>query len=214
MAPLAYSSLKLEDYPIDTSAPLKPTKFYYLLASNGFATSIQVIDLTADLPPTNFKGEVTRDLHKENSALCSANPVYHISKHSWISLGMQLRDAATDTPLADLHSTVLQYGLWKFTFPLGSPHSSHEIEMRPLSVGKRAHVLVKDSVPFVWELESAKVGKLYRIRDGKRRAVGGFAAEHGYSKTCTVGLDDSEGGLDCIVGLASVAALMNRVDSF
>jgi len=211
-------SIKLEDHPVDTSAALKPSKVYFFSSTNGFATSMEVLDVTAELGPDSLSGGITAGLRKQVETLLGARAdhkaleAYRLAKKSWLAMGMQLRDARSEAPLADLRSTIWKYGLWTFAFPAGSPHASHDVEMKPFAVSKRAQLFVKDSVPFVWELDSAHHGVLYRVLDGTRRPIGEFGAEHGYSKDCLFILDGQE--LDEVVGVASVAALLNRADSF
>jgi len=211
-------SIKLEDFPVDDSVTIQPSKIYFLNSSNGFATSIQVLELVPETSQVSFNGSITTDFRRQVDTAVKANnddkslEAYRLSKKSWLAMGMQMCDAKSNAPLVDLGSTVWKYGLWAFAFPPGSPHSTHDIEMKPFAVSKRAQLFVKDSVPFVWELDSARHGVLYKVGDRTRRPIGEFGAEHGYSKDCVFVLDERE--LDAVVGVASVAALLNRADSF
>jgi hypothetical protein len=59
--------------------------------------------------------------------------------------------------IADWKNPIVSIGTTTLTFPEGSKHSNHPIEIKPSGVGRHVESFVKDSMMYVWENERVKV---------------------------------------------------------
>jgi len=204
-------TLDFSSIPVDASAALSPSRIFFMRSTGGFSTTIRILDVTASAG--QYPGQLTDDFLRSAEALADKSPeVYTLAKKSWYSFDIPLIDAKTGTLLAELSTTLLKLGVWNITFPSGSSHCDHDIEMKTTGLGSKEYVFAVNSVPFFWDLNGAKAGMLYKTVEGKRIAVGEFKARHGYSKDWVFVVDASN--VDEIVALATCAVLLNRSDSF
>jgi hypothetical protein len=99
----------------------------------------------------------------------------------------------------------------KFSFPQGSPHSGHDIEMKPISIGRRAEGFTKDSTLYFWD-KVDNIAVLTKVVGEKRVEIAKFGAKHGYDKGGALALDTAQ--LDELVTVITCVALLQQLDSF
>jgi len=199
---------------------LSPTKVLFFQSSSGdFSDELHVVDLSADLTLGAYNGEITEDFRKQVEKISKEKKhdrsrwSYELKRNTFSST-MQFHDAASGgAVVAELGMSILQrLGTWKISFPNNSKHSSHDIEMRPVSFWKKEETFVKDSVQYLWDAAGgAKGGKLYKVVDekvGTRVPVAEYVAKKWFQNSCVLVMDTTQ--LDELVVLASCVAILNR----
>jgi hypothetical protein len=153
---------------------------------------------------------------------------------------MFVTDAA-GRQVAQYKAPISAMGTTALTFPESSTHSSHQIQVKPVGLGKRTEGFVKDSVEFLWEPMGSKgeggngnenvanpdlvrlKGKERRMRlcrmgPGEERrvksVVGEFAGGRSLAEGGTLALDTGGEGVDGLVAVLSCVAVLGRRDSF
>jgi hypothetical protein len=116
--------------------------------------------------------------------------------------------------LASWESPILALGTATISFPDGSSHSRHPIEVKPLGVGRRAESFVKDSVTYVWEMERFKteLKSLVKVVGEERKEVARYAQRAGRDREGMLVID--EGEVDGLVVVLSCVAVLEQRDSF
>lgn len=220
---LDYADLKPEDYPVVEAQGLDPDIVYFLHSSNSLTHHIRVTDISSELPRMQ-SGSADEDRFITDKFLHAAQDVhqsrkctemYRVSKKAFYSTSFDLRASsatADSLPLVSITRSLRSLGKQAFHFPEGSLHSTHEISISAVGIGRRSYMFVKDSVPYFWDMDNGKRGCLHKVVDGKRRRVGELGLRHSYERDCVLVLDSS--ALDMIVAVASCVAVMNRLDSF
>jgi hypothetical protein len=140
----------------------------------------------------------------------SVESSFTVKSKSWLH-GLQFLDSA-EFPIASIGGGIFSLGTRKFTFPENSPHSSHNIEMRPVAINSAEEAFVKDSVLYFWECDSAKKRTLTKVVSGSRIEIGKYETKHERTKEGILVLDSSQ--LNDVVAVLSCIALLNQVDSF
>jgi hypothetical protein len=201
-------------YPIDTDAPLHPTKVLYLQPTSG--RSISMVDITSSvLPKLRIDnapiGEATSLFVAAKAACPTAQTVlqFQIRNGGEPSPShLSIVDPSSDTLLAELSSKgLLSFGPWTVTFPLDSPYSSHDITLQPVGLLSVTDWCTKDSIPYFWDMHAQggrRVGRLFKAKDGKRIEVGGCFAERVRDKYGVFAFDDQAVGK--VVACATLVA--------
>lgn len=225
-------------YPIDETRPLRPSKCLYLLDQP--STDYRFVDISASTLLSSLAREngslnttgakpvhLTAKLHttaKDAAALAPAT--LHLRPKDATANSFSLRNRThlvvttpDNTEVAELSSGGLwSLGQWSLTFPTDSPHSSHEIKLRPVGIGARADWFVKDSIPYFWDqvhvglAGGQTVYKLFKAVDGKRIEVARFESLRARDKFGVLWLD--VGQVDEVVACVTLVATINRVESF
>ncbi|KAJ9145379.1 hypothetical protein NKR23_g5267 [Pleurostoma richardsiae] len=221
-------TLQPTDFPVAEDLPLRPTKTLFIGTSGStFSLTTGIRDVTAVVPAKDT--ELTDAALEEVRSKAASQPaLMTLARAAWYSFKMEARtgDAASGGVLGSLSTSLLSMGCWTLSFPADSPHSSHEIEMRPVGIGRRAHVFVQESVPYFWDVEEgAEAGgsgrcvcRLFKVitagEDGqkKRREIARFVARRSRDREGVL-LLDGDAADEVVVGLTCVA-LLNRLDSF
>lgn len=116
--------------------------------------------------------------------------------------------------VADWKSPILSMGTTTLTFPNGSKHSSHPIEIKPLGVGRRAESFVKDSVMYTWENERFKIENknLIKAIGSEKVEVAKYSQKTGHDKEGLLVVNTGE--VDELVAVLTCFAVLQHIDSF
>ena len=201
----------------DAIADLKPNKIYFLDSLSGdFSDELRVLDLSSAVATGGYVGNLTKAFTKDVQQVAkvrkneSSTWAFELGRKTFSSK-MQFHDAkAGGNVVAELDMAILkQWGAWAMSFPEQSPHSSHDIEIRPVGIWKKEETFVKDSISYLWDLSGpGKSGKLYQVKDEKKVLVAEFVAKRWFVNNCVLVLDSEL--LDEVVVLASCVAVLNR----
>ena len=212
--------VKPNDFPLNEEVRLQPTKVFFIHNEgvSGLSKSTLIYDITSIAPAQidiNSK-ELLNSIHAETKSNLGKQPVaLKLHRSSLFSNSMEVKDG-NDGAVASLSTTLLAFSHWTLSFPDGSPHATHAIELRPTGIGSRADVFVKESVPFFWEMvggpSGGRVDKLFRVVDGKRVEVARFFAKHMRDHEGVLFLDRAM--VDEVVAGVTCVAVLNRLDSF
>ncbi|KAI1096275.1 hypothetical protein F5B19DRAFT_227929 [Rostrohypoxylon terebratum] len=206
-----------DDFPINSSVVLQPTRAFYLKGCIHFKTTAQILDLSGRLQ-TPFVGDFSHaflDEAEQVARKLASSPAYEIK-----SSGNMMRTLKTITDsdgarVCDLNITFVSFDSSKVRFPKDSPHSRHEIELCP--VGGRAggedakhEAFVKNSIPYFWDMTRGRVGILYKCLNQKRVEIGRVAG-YGFDKDAVLVLNGNE--LDDVVAISTCIILLNGRDA-
>lgn len=212
-------------YPIDTSAPLHPTRVLYLQDST--ASSFNLADITsATLGAVKLGDAHTSQptsvfvTAKEASSTAPSALHFRRTKSGLFSASHLIVTAgSSDTQVAELSSSgVLSFGRWTVSFPPDSTHCSHDLKLQPVGLWSSVDWFVQDSVPYFWDMADVNgaggqgVCRLFKVADGKRVEVGRFLAQRMRDKGGVLVLDGQ--AVDEVVACATLVATINRVESF
>jgi hypothetical protein len=172
---------------IDPAPPFQPTRIFYIQKKSLIRSSIHILDLTTALLETyNPQTGISPSFLAEAKKLVSSSPppeTIYILKSNLTSSHLTVTNR-TGTHLASWESPILALGTTTISFPDGSSHSSHPIEVKPLGVGRRAESFVKDSVTYVWEMERFKteLKSLVKVVGEERKEVARYAQRAGWDR--------------------------------
>ncbi|GAP91690.1 putative 3-phosphoshikimate 1-carboxyvinyltransferase [Rosellinia necatrix] len=203
-----------DDFPINTAAPLRPTRTFYLRSAIHFKTDAQIYELTGRLrQPWDGFSHAFLD---ETSALASslresgAAPTYAVGSCGNMMRTIKTMTDARGDKVCDLNITFVSFDLSTVRFPPGSPHSRHQVEMWP--VGDKGdddakhEAFVRHSVPYFWDMTAGRVGVLYKGLSQRRVEIGRVAG-FGFDKDAVLVLDGDE--LDDVVAISTCIILLN-----
>lgn len=203
---------KPEDFPLDESKKLNPDKVLFIKASTGFSNDAAVFDLTNAIE-RNYDGMSVEYIHEVDilaGDVDATSAVFELKRQKFYKRQTTVTDE-NHAEVAGINAPVLSFGLVKFSFPEGSPHSSHDIEMKPVSMGRRVEGFTKDSVLYFWD-KVDNIAVLTKVIGDKRVEIAKFGAKHGYDKGGTLALDTAQ--LDELVAVITCVALLQQLDSF
>ncbi|KAI0898281.1 hypothetical protein F4806DRAFT_493941 [Annulohypoxylon nitens] len=206
-----------DDFPLNTSVVLQPTRAFYLKGCIHFKTTAQILDLSGRLQ-SPFIGDFSHaflDEAEQVARKLSSSPAYEIK-----SSGNMMRTLKTITDsdggrVCDLNITFVSFDSSKVRFPKDSPHSRHEIELCPVggtAGGEDAkhEAFVKNSIPYFWDMTRGRVGILYKCLNQKRVEIGRVAG-YGFDKDAVLVLNGNE--LDDVVAISTCIILLNGRDA-
>ncbi|GJN75638.1 hypothetical protein PCL_04479 [Purpureocillium lilacinum] len=211
---------KTQTLAVDEQPSFTPTKVFFINSSSGdFSDELHVLDLTSNVTlspcsstspiPDSLRDEVERAASEQKNDRSAWS--FELTRGTFSST-MEFHDASAGGAVAaELDMPVLKhYSVWKVRFPEGSPHSSHDVEVRPVSIWKKQETFVKDSVPYLWDMSmGGKGGVLYKtVEFEKRVPVAQFVAKNWFKNCCVLVLDDRQ--LDAVVALSTCVAVLNR----
>ena len=108
-------------------------------------------------PATGLSDDFLNEGKKHaNTSSSPPKPLYSLKKENILGSKISVKDGE-GTNVAEWSNPITSLGKNKFTFLAESPHSSHDIEIKSLGVGRRAESFVVDSVLYIWEVERFKV---------------------------------------------------------
>jgi hypothetical protein len=205
-------------FPVDDSKPLRPTKAFYFQEGSEFSRHIIITDVTDDLPDLDniINSVPAADAVKtaKSAVIFGKKAAFlEISREGSFTTAWTAKSTSSDTPVAELSSPLLTLGRWTIMFAPGSPHSHHDILLRPAGFMARADEFVKDSIPYFWDIaDGRKLCVCHVANDGKRVEVARFL---GHSSRGHDGLLVVDGeALDEVVAALTCVAVLNRNDSF
>ena len=208
---------RLSHYPLDEEAPLHHTKLLYL-QGGAFSTTVSVSDVTNALGDIGDTANALKSTTLQDDAKAKAaqqTPILELKKEAWYKRNLAAASHSGE-PVAQVSGPLLELGHWKLAFPPESPHSSHDIDLRPTGMGQRADFFVKDSVLYFWDMPDAgRLCQLFKVVGDKRREIARFVGKRSRLSTDKSGvlLLDEEQADEVVVVLTCVAVL-NRSDSF
>jgi len=204
--------MKPEDFPLDESIALDPDKIFFIKSSSGHSSDVAIFDVTTkvernyDDMSDQFVDEVetlAKDVEPSSATL-------ELKRPRFLKRRTIVMDDSKEQ-VAEINAPVLGFGVRKFSFPQGSSHSSHDIEMKPVSIGSRAEGFVKDSVQYFWDKQD-KIATLSKVMGDKRVHIAKFGAKHNYDKGGVLALDTQQ--IDAVVAMITCVALLQQLDSF
>lgn len=210
---------------IDQSVTLRPRQIF-CLRSGVQTTHSEIIDLTRPLL-SKYHEDITPELHEVAQIYLRANPVLNplwqlIGVQKFINASLAVSEPSSPTiELARVRSQLLSFGTVHIRFPPGSPHSSHEIIVRPISYMSRAQSFVQDSVPYSWEISTtaatsvttAKKLHLFKAVAGKKFEIARYSTEDGkFGLGGLLVFDDTE--IDSLVVSLTLIGVLTQNDSF
>ena len=207
------------DIPVDEAISLRPTTILYIVSQSGWARDTNVLDLTAQLHDS-YQDDLTPEFKASARRLASSSPplapIFTLTRARWYSTSRLTVTDAAGVQLAEWHSPILAYGVTHIRFPEDSPHCSHAVEVKPLSIYRRAQSFVKDSATYAWETgERFEPGRmsLYKATGAKKIEVARYESDSG---GFTVGgplvLETRE--VDDLIALLTCMAVLNQRDAF
>lgn len=211
------SVVETVEMPAETGVPGTPDKLFFIQSSSGdFSDELRVLDITSSITFSTFQDtkcdtfyktveKVAKDRQNDGSAW-----VYELNRKTFSS-NLQIRDVKDRGNMAaELYLSILKhYGTWKLSFPTSSRHSSHDLEIRPVSILRKQETFVKDGTLYMWDMTmGGKRGELYKSIGGKKVLVAEFEAKAWFKNSCVLVMDTKEVG-DVVV-LGSCVAALNR----
>ena len=190
--------------------------FFFTSASGDFSDELRVLDVTSAVSMSTFAGSVTEKFSKHVETLSKerefdSSLVAFDLRRKALSSTMKFHDARQGGQVvAELDMAILKhFGAWSIRFPGQSPHSAHDVEIRPDGILQSNEHFIKDSVTYNWTVSSlAKTGALHTVLDGRKVPVAEFVAKR-WLKNCGVLVLNTE-LLDEVVTLATCVAVINR----
>lgn len=155
-----------DPYPtIDHSSPgaaiaptFKPTHTLWLTPHSMLTKSIPILDLTPTLTvPYTSLDSTYKTAVKSALKDHTHTPIYTIQRGNWMGLKWKITTqnaSGNEEEVANWKHPWLSVGEAVLSFPEGSPHSSHDITLKPKRWGFRTENFVMDSVLYQWEMDS------------------------------------------------------------
>ncbi|KAJ5613198.1 hypothetical protein N7510_006392 [Penicillium lagena] len=127
------------------------TRVFYLPPGQS-VRELKVLDLTSELSG-DYKSSFTPEFKETANHLVRGSPPPNIilTSTKWYRNSSKAVTDNHGTHLADWHSPLWSHGFTSITFPEGSPHCEHNIEVAPTNIHHRSQRFVKDSASYVWE---------------------------------------------------------------
>jgi len=213
MAPTA-----MLDMPTDESIKLRPTKILYIIPQSNWARKTSILDLTDQLHES-FREDFTPEFHKSAKRLVVELPqlplFLSLTRDHWYSSSHIVATNAKDEKVAEWHSPAMSYGNTTITFPEGSTHSDHHLDLKAVKLTARAQSFVKDSITYVWVAEKRfKSGSLslYKVGESKKVEVARYQSDSGGFVTGgPLAVVTSE--VDEVVAALTCLAVLNQRDT-
>lgn len=205
--------------PINKTVALQPTRILYIVPQSGWDRETEILDLTSQLLDS-YQDGFTEDFNASVKRLVSSSPppppIFTLTRAHWYSSSRLTIMDAEGAQLAKWHSPIMGYGVTHITFPEHSTHCTHALEVKPLSVARRAQSFVSDSATYAWEtagrFKSSRMS-LYKAIGGKKIEVARYESESGgFTAGGPVVLVAKEVGE--LVALLTCMAVLNQRDSY
>jgi hypothetical protein len=205
--------------PIDKTVALQPTRILYIVAQSGWDRETKILDLTSQLLDS-YQDDFTEGFKASVKRLVSSSPppppIFTLTRAHWYSSSRLTITDAEGAQLAKWHSPILGYGVTHITFPKHSSHCTHALEVKPLSVARRAQSFVNDSATYAWETAGrfkSSCMSLYKAIGDKKIEVARYESESGgFTAGGPVALVTKE--VDELVALLTCMAVLNQRDSY
>ncbi|KAJ6438219.1 sugar transporter [Purpureocillium lavendulum] len=193
----------------------QPSRVLLIKGYSSYVSTYQkAFDVTSHVPipsftdasamPATYCSEVRRAASRFNRSTL----VFRLMPGCFFASRIHFRDRSGSC-VAKVHTHSMNAPC-NVTFPLGSPHSDHNIWVQ--RVPKIGHEsFVKDSVSYLWNTTIAgrKSGVLYRIVESERPVPIAKYARDRWRDSWVLVVDDTQ--LDVVVALATCLAVWNRM---
>lgn len=207
------------EIPVDKAVTLRPTRILYIIPQSGWARDTKILDLTSQLH-NSYHDDLTPEFCVSAKRLASSTPppapIFTLTRAHWYSSSRLTVTDAASVQVAEWHSPLLAYGVTHINFPEDSPHCSHALEVKPLSVARRAQSFVKDSATHAWEASGRfKSGRmsLHKAAGAKKIEVARYESDSGaFTAGGPLVLETRE--VDELVALLTCLAVLNQRDAF
>jgi hypothetical protein len=207
------------DIPIDEAITLRPTRILYIVPQSGWARDTNVLDLTTQLHDTYHDGLTPEFITAAKRVATSTPPpapIFTLTRAHWYSSSRLSVTDAAGAQVAQWHSPILGYGVTHISFPANSPHCSHALEVKPISIGRRAQSFVNDSATYGWEtggrFNSGRMS-LYKASGAKKIEVARYESDSGsFIAGGLLALETRE--VDELVAMLTCMAVLNQRDAF
>jgi hypothetical protein len=205
--------------PIDKTVALQPTRILYIVAQSGRDRETKILDLTSQLLDS-YQDDFTEGFKASVKRLVSSSPppppIFTLTRAHWYSSSRLTITDAEGAQIAKWHSPILGYGVTHITFPEHSTHCTHALEVKPLSVARRAQSFINNSATYAWEtagrFKSSRMS-LYKAIGDKKIEVARYESESGgFTAGGPVVLVMKE--VDELVALLTCMAVLNQRDSY
>jgi hypothetical protein len=205
---------KPEDFKFDKLSEFSPSVCFYIHQTFGLSHDIQVKNVTNRLSQQQERlpADVTDEF--SNLAVASAEniePTLLVKRESLFSARMKVMDSHRRV-VAELNSSIFSLGTAKIEYPAASNHSSHNLEIKPVGLFRRAQYFVKDSAIYFWEHVNAYEKTLFKVIGSKRFIIAKWDSIQGNQHCGILLLDGKE--LDSVTAVISCVVQLNQSDSF
>ncbi|GAB1317940.1 hypothetical protein MFIFM68171_08150 [Madurella fahalii] len=213
-------------FPVDETTPFHATKAIYIHEGTEFTLTLTMTDVTAAvaalLSPNLTTAPLLEAAKSTNRSASTASLITlqltrpNRMSRTWTATKPGSGSRSSNTAVAELSNPLWSLGKWTIKFPVGSPHSGHDIQLRPAGVATRADEFVKDSVPYFWDVvDGRRLCKLYRAMDGKKVEIARFVGDGARARDgVLVVAGQGEEGVDEIVVMLTLVGVLNRSESF
>lgn len=200
---------------MEPGTPGTPNKLLFIQSSSGdFSDELRVLDLSPSVTFSTFQAVKHDAFYSavEKAAKSRQNDssawAYEANRKTFSSK-LQIHDTKAHGDLAaELDLSVLKhYGTWRLSFPRGSRHSSHDVDICPGGMLRKQETFTADDGVYVWDM-AGKRGELYKVVDGRRMLVAEFVAKSWFANSCVLVLDARMVG--DVVCLGTCVAALNR----
>lgn len=213
------SNSSILNIPIDGAITLRPTKILYIVPQSGWARDTTILDLTSQLH-SSYHDKITSELKASAKRLANSSPptepIFTLTRAHWYSSSRITVTDAAGVQLAEWYSPLMGYGVTHISFPQDSPHCSHALEVKPLSVARRAQTFVNNSATYAWETGGRfKSGRmsLFKAVVAKKIEVARYESDTGgFIAGGLLVVETRE--VDELVALLTCMAVLNQRDAF
>ncbi|KAI1385092.1 uncharacterized protein F4822DRAFT_433621 [Hypoxylon trugodes] len=208
-----------DDFPINESVVLQPTRTFFLKGCVHFKTTAQIYDISGQVQQP-FSGDfnhafldgVEQAVRKQVDG--KGKPLYEIKSSGNMMRTLKTMTKPSGEKVCDLNMTFVSFDSSFVRFPKNSDHSRHPIEICPVggsgSDDKKHEAFVKNSIPYFWDMTHGRVGILYKCLNQKRVEVGRVAG-FGFDRDAVLVLNGEE--LDDAVAISTCIILLNGRDA-
>lgn len=214
------SDAQTSDQTIGKRISFIPTSILHVKRAGGLSNQTEFKDISnpsSDIPCTLDDSFLTQ---AKEAAANITTPLYKTTSRNLFG-GSYSLSTADGHELANVLVTkirlgepgkLVSFGNKKFTFPLGSPHSTHAFEMATKGIGKTDEFFVLENEVHCWETRSASERVLWRGEGNSKVMVAQYAAKRGWSREGVLAIDGER--VDVVVAAFTCFALLTRSDSF
>lgn len=190
---------------------LQPTRVFFILPHSSFTQVIKIIDLTDKISEA-YDTEAFKAKAKGLVKKSPPEPYLTATRTSWHSSRLLVRQPPAYKVIAEWKASTWSTGATHLEFPTDSPHSSHPITMKLLSMWKWNESFVVDSVTYTWEVKNWAGNRYVLWKDlgfgqgGKE--VGNYLHAYMFDDGGILALDTNE--VDEVVAAVTALSMMKK----
>jgi len=196
-----------------------PNRIFYIASHYLISKSIAIHDVTDQVKMSYQGGDIEDEIRDAAKKVSKEdehekNPKYTISKeHRFFGRSFVMKIGNDGEELAYWKHPHWAVGTAHLSFPSGSAHGSHEIDMSAPRKSSRTNQWVQDSVTYEWNCDSKwKTSRqsLYKIIGSKRTLIGKYAqTKLRMGAGGILLLDTNE--LDEVMGTLTICVMLRRM---